>query len=134
MTRQRWQVIHGATGLGHGWIAQPEEEGPGAVFDTWREAMGHADRMSRTVEVELPRKPGQIRIGRRTHAMITQEKNGGTGIYVLNDSGEDQIIFMKAKYLQPLALALLAHAERSAPCDFTKQKSRPNQSSSTDSH
>lgn len=57
MTNQRWQVLHVATYLGHRWVAQPEEDGPGTTFDTWREAMGHADRMSRTIEVELPRNP-----------------------------------------------------------------------------
>lgn len=105
MTSQRWQVLHGATGLGHVWIAQPKEEGPGAVFDTWREAMDYADRQARTIEVTLP-------TSATTHLFSLHTYPVDDGLFIeRREIGFWQSIGIEIKRheLEPLALALLAH-------------------------
>lgn len=95
------------------WVAWPEggwTECRG--FPTHAEALAYADKQARTMEITLPRKPGITKIGRRKHAIVTTTKNGGTALYIMDDAGDDHVTFMKTKYLEPLALALLAHAER----------------------
>lgn len=78
--------------------------------DTWEEAMQRADELSRTIIVTLPSKPRIVRIGNSKSALVTTDKNGRAALYIMDDSGEDKRVVMKTKHLEPLALALLAHA------------------------
>ena len=94
------------------WQAYDSEFKDYKTFPTHAEALAYADKQARTMEITLPRKPGITKIGRRKHAIVTTTKNGGTALYIMDDAGDDHVIFMKTKYLRPLALALLAHAER----------------------
>lgn len=78
-------------------------------FDTWREAMDHADRKARTVEVVLP----------RVHALPTGRhtvhRNGLIIEYVRSRSQPQlppSCVVVEPWERRPLALALLALAEQ----------------------
>lgn len=91
-------------------------------FTTWREAMDYADQRARTVEVTLPRvaphpdygylvdpdDPWVYSWGGRWHLAPIGDWDGHAAL-LCNDVGEYKIY---ASELKPLALALLAHAER----------------------
>lgn len=79
-------------------------------FLTWREAQDFADKQARTVEVELPRvKPLEdMPIGN----YITLS-DPGPFIFFINGRGGEYICINDDE-IKPLALALLAHARRSA--------------------
>ena len=75
-------------------------------FPTHRMAIGHADRMARTVQVVLPRElPTTL-----------NHNNLMWGIYGLDiqDSLDGQEVGFNPPDLKPLALALLAHSRRNA--------------------
>lgn len=78
-------------------------------FDTWREAMDHADRMARTVEVVLPRNYA-LPTGRHT-----VHRNGLIIEYQRSCSYpklQPSYVVVEPEERRPLALALLALAER----------------------
>ncbi|MFS0212166.1 hypothetical protein ACL1EU_11625 [Corynebacterium striatum] len=75
-------------------------------FDTHAEAITHADQKARTREVVLPRPDWLTRRGVRLD--VDQYR---TGIYA-NSLKYGVFVDMPTQDLRPLALALLAHAER----------------------
>lgn len=78
-------------------------------FDTWREAMDHADRCSRTREVVLPRSYA-LPTGRHTmhrNGLVIEFKQSSSWPQ-LNPS----YVVVEPEERRPLALALLALAER----------------------
>lgn len=95
------------------WIAETDD-GDWHEFETWREAQDfadtQADTQARTVEVELPRvKPLEdMPIGN----YITLS-DPGPFIFFINGRGGEYICINDDE-IKPLALALLAHARRSA--------------------
>lgn len=98
------------------WIVNdPDRRLVQAPGNTWREAMDYADRMARTVEVVLPRIAGcgdrvpgapGIRLGWEYMAMDRDAL-----AFWVEDEGSD-VIHVQLDELRPLALALLALAER----------------------
>ena len=85
-----------------GWRVS-DGEGEYWYFDTWQQAMNHADEMSRTVEVTLPRVgssvafPGsQIRVFDGVYWVTIAEEGLGTAAHVSEDD------------IKELGLALLA--------------------------
>ncbi|MDK8889868.1 hypothetical protein QQA05_00365 [Corynebacterium macclintockiae] len=87
-------------------------------FNTHAEALAHADRMARTVEVALPRIGSQfIHKQRATPSYdditITKVNSNNYQIRYAEDMGADgRGIDMLADELKPVALALLAHHYR----------------------
>ena len=104
-----WSVYYDSTGgvSGEPWkrISQ--------WFDTWREAMDYADRMARTVSVVLP----------RAHALPTGrhtvQKNGLVIEFERSRSYPElqpSYLVIEPEERRPLALALLALAEKEESC------------------
>ena len=115
----KWRVErerHAYTGeLLPGWVVKKQEDGvlptfktwwKGAAWETWQEALAYADRKARTREVVLPGPDWLTRHGVQLDAdrYRTSAKANSLecGIY----------IDIPTQDLRPLALALLAHAER----------------------
>lgn len=73
-----------------------------AHHGTWVEAMAYADRMSRTVEVTLPRSPNQ-----NTGTMTTHTSGNGILLTLKTPTTPIQARITHTE-LKPLALALLA--------------------------
>lgn len=92
------------------WIVNdPDRRLVQAPGDTWREALAHADRMARTVEVVLP----------RTHVLPTGRhtvQKDGLVIEYVRSRSQPQIkpghLVVEPWERRPLALALLALAEK----------------------
>ena len=98
----------------YSWVAIWPSGLSGDVFFTWREAMAYADRMARTVTVELPRirtsgdpVPGALDL------LLGWENPYWAGKHTawIADRSSDAIL-VRPYELKPLALALLALAEQ----------------------
>ena len=111
----RWRVFRYKSAAGWTWTAG-EVGRTGVIllsrselFATWREAMEYADRMARTWEVVLPR---QTIMPTSRHIV---HKNGLIIEWVQNQdfpSLSPKYLTVKTDELRPLALALLARAEK----------------------
>lgn len=113
--RKRWKVWRDTTMEAHHdnpWIGAPERHWvyryAGHAFPTHAEALAHADRMARTVEVTLPRRVGDggLVLGAQNLRVGVAYYAGKKTIWV-----EDQSLSMvdvRQNELKPLALALLA--------------------------
>ena len=80
-------------------------------FDTWREAMDYADRMARTVEVVLPRRyilPTKRHVVQKNGLIIEFEQSRSY------PQLQPSYLVVEPEERRPLALALLALAEREA--------------------
>ena len=82
-------------------------------FDTWREAMDYADKRARTIEVTLPRNPLPLKIqGEEGDTdLVVEQKTKENGVSIKDEDQYDEIILRRFE-LRPLALALLALAEK----------------------
>ena len=74
-------------------------------FDTHAEALAYADRKARTREVVLPRDTARP----SEHLEIGPMYGGGAVVTTVDDGAS---LLLNLKEIRPLALALLAHAER----------------------
>ena len=79
-------------------------------FNTHTEALAHADKMARTVEVVLPRTSGVFQLTNGSSAYLLW--NGGASL--TQRASQSHVGIPKAD-LKPFALALLAHHYRSQP-------------------
>lgn len=91
-------------------VSSPEHDTRG--FPTWAEALAYADRMARTREIELPRfaennaiVPGALGLSLEPG----RTWNGARNAWVKDGAG---MVYVASYDLRPLALALLALAER----------------------
>ena len=110
----KWKVE-----VGFWWVAmQVDEQGreiPGTAkrFPTHAEALAYADRRARTREYVLPRQPLPLSLPGIADddalIYVTYDKNG---CVYLKDEDHSETLTLYARELRPLALALLAHAER----------------------
>ena len=102
----RWKVE-----AGFWWVAmQVDERGreiPGTAkrFPTHAEALAYADKRARTREVVLPRDTARP----SEHLEIGPMYWGGAVVTTVDDGAS---LLLNQKEIRPLALALLAHAER----------------------
>ena len=102
----RWKVE-----VGFWWVAmQVDEQGreiPGTAkrFPTHAEALAYADKRARTREVVLPRDTARP----SEHLEIVPMYWGGAVVTTVDDGAS---LLLNQKEIRPLALALLAHAER----------------------
>ena len=76
-------------------------------FNTHTEALAYADKMARTVEVELPRATTHFQLANQSSVYMLS--NGGT--YITKHRYQSQVGIPRDD-LKPLALALLAHHYR----------------------
>ncbi|MFW9169999.1 hypothetical protein [Corynebacterium striatum] len=82
-------------------------------FDTHAEAITHADRRARTREYVLPRQPLPLSLpGIADDDALIYVTNGKNGRVYLKDEDHSETLTLYTRELRPLALALLAHAER----------------------
>lgn len=82
-------------------------------FDTHAEAITHADQKARTREYVLPRRPLPLSLpGIADEDALIYVTNGKNGCVYLKDEDQSETLTLYARELRPLALALLAHAER----------------------
>lgn len=105
----RWKVQK----IGDMWEATDPAGERTEVFLRWHVAMAYADEMSRTIEVTLPRNPLPLKIeGEEGDTDIVVEQNPKeNSVSIKYEDLYDEIVLRRFE-LQPLALALLAHAER----------------------
>ena len=111
----RWKVEFGLW-----WVAmQVDERGreiPGTAkrFPTHAEALAYADRKARTREVVLPRVDDPTSIDENDLDIMVVSVANGIGIAQpkFGKPGEDEVICMYPEFVEEVALALLAHAER----------------------
>ena len=102
----RWKVE-----VGFWWVAmQVDEQGreiPGTAkrFTTHAQALAYADEEARTREVVLPRDTARP----SEHLEIVPMYWGGAVVTTVDDGAS---LLLNQKEIRPLALALLAHAER----------------------
>ena len=126
--RKRWAVWRDTTMEAHHdnpWIGAPERHWvyryAGHAFPTHAEALAHADRMARTVEVTLPRIGTKFTYKQQTNPYydditITKANSNNYQIRYAEDIGTDgRGIDMLANELKPVALALLAHHYKNQP-------------------
>lgn len=126
--RKRWKVWRDRTMEAHGenpWIGAPRRNWlyrcAGHAFPTHAEALAHADRMARTVEVTLPRIGSQFTHKQRVtpsydDITITKANSNNYQIRYAEDMGADgRGIDMLADELKTVALVLLAHHYRNQP-------------------
>ncbi|MFW9223597.1 hypothetical protein [Corynebacterium striatum] len=82
-------------------------------FDTHAEALAYADRRARTREYVLPRQPLPLSLpGIEYGDALIYVTNGKNGRVYLKDEDHSETLTLYTHELRPLALALLAHAER----------------------
>lgn len=94
------------------WIVNdPDRRLVQAPGNTWREALAHADRMARTVEVVLPRYSLTPR-NRRGAYWGARKRGHDYAVFRVKDFAESQVIHVAFDDLRPLAAALLSLAER----------------------
>ena len=111
----RWRVERGFW-----WVAmQVDEQGreiPGTAkrFPTHAEALAYADKRARTREVVLPRVDNPTSIDENDLDIMVVSVANGIGIAQpkFGKPGEDEVICMYPEFVEEVALALLAHAER----------------------
>lgn len=118
----RWRVERGFW-----WVAMlldkqgREITGTAKRFTTHPEAIAYADRMARTIQVTLPRVRGRTKLTSHNgtpdghpagYTLIPRDKEYYSAMTIVGPWGTAGIF--DAQDLEPLALALLAHARRSA--------------------
>lgn len=82
-------------------------------FDTHARALAYADQQARTREYVLPRQPLPLSLpGIADDDALIYVTNGENGCVYLKDEDHSETLTLYAHELRPLALALLAHAER----------------------
>lgn len=82
-------------------------------FTTHTEALAYADRKARTREYVLPRQPLPLSLpGLEIGDAAVSVTNGKNGRVYLKDEDHSETLTLYTRELRPLALALLAHAER----------------------
>ena len=132
MSKNKWRVErerHAYTGeLMPGWVVKKQEEGSlptfktwwkGAAFETWQEALAYADEQARTITATLPRVGETVIIPSQHDAkdeppLLVRFTNRMTWIYQHSDD-YNEFIVLDVDHLEPLALALLAHARKERP-------------------
>lgn len=81
-------------------------------FLDWAEALAYADRMARTREIVLPRKPLPLSLpGFKDDDPLVTVTCDEEGV-ILTDQNDGEAVGLYTQELRPLALALLAHAEQ----------------------
>ena len=99
------------------WVAWPEGGWTECqAFPTHAEALAYADKQARTITVTLPRVGETVIIPSQHDAkdeppLLVRFTNRMTWIYQHSDD-YNEFIVLDVDHLEPLALALLAHAER----------------------
>lgn len=86
--------------------------------EAWKEALAYADKMARTVEVELPRDNTTVPLPEafeKEAKPITLRRWAGETVIECTAQGVEEVIFVHDSELKPLALALLAHHYRNKP-------------------
>lgn len=122
---KRWKVWRDTTMEAHHdnpWIGAPERHWvyryAGHAFPTHAEALAHADRRARTVEVELPRDNTTVPLPEafeKEAKPITLRRWAGETVIECTAQGVEEVIFIHDSELKPLAIALLAHHYRNKP-------------------
>ena len=80
---------------------------------TFAEAIAYADKRARTREYVLPSQPLPLSLpGIADDDALIYVTNGKNGCVYLKDEDHSETLTLYARELRPLALALLAHAER----------------------
>ena len=130
MSKNRWRVErerHAYTGeLMPGWVVKKQEDGSlptfktwwkGATFETWQEALAYADRKARTREVVLPRVDDPTSIDENDLDIMICRLDNLICIDQPSFSkpGENELIVIHTEFVEEVALALLAHAEKEQP-------------------
>lgn len=116
----RWKVAqHITSKVWLAWDDDDTKETPIRLMDrtvrsfrTHTEALAHADKMARTVEVTLPRDNTTVPLPEtfeKEAKPITLTRWGEQIIIECTAQGVEEAIFIHDDELQPLALALLAH-------------------------
>lgn len=100
----RWHVAGGK------WFAWGSEV---SKREAWEEALAYADQRARTREVVLPRQPLPLSLPglEDGDALVSVTYDEGGCVY-LKDHDCGPTVMLYKHELRPLALALLAHAER----------------------
>ena len=122
---KRWVVWRDNT-LANNWInpwvaaaRDPSDYGyAGKFFPTHAEALAYADKMARTVEVELPRDNTTVPLPEafgKEAKPITLRRWAGETVIECTAQGVEEVIFVHDSELKPLALALLAHHYKNQP-------------------
>ena len=124
MSEQRWAVMCSMTGY---WgVARPEHayrEDDGllacieweSLHDTWEEAMQEANRLARTITVTLPSPQAAHTIPAAVpdeHSIHVRTVGQLTEISAISSPGRLMRINLYHDELEPVALALLAHARK----------------------
>ena len=83
-------------------------------YATHAEALAYADKRARTREVVLPRVDNPTSIDENDLDIMVVSVANGIGIAQpkFGKPGEDEVICMYPEFVEEVALALLAHAER----------------------
>ena len=116
MTGSRWRVLKPKAtdqfGGGHAgrWIAAEVGGWATEVFDTHAEALAHADRRARTIEVPLPADPDRIApdVGWTSYGTA----DGSPHILRRFCTPDGEPFDLYDRYIERFALALLAHHYR----------------------
>lgn len=105
----KWRVrIEGAGG----WAVFNPDRGSKRWFSTHAEALAYADQQARTRKIVLPRQPLPLSLpGPENNEPVLVTSAGDGFVYLTNQNDGDMVVLYKHE-LRPLALALLAHAER----------------------
>lgn len=77
--------------------------------EAWEKALAYADRRARTREYVLPRQPLPLSLPGIEVTTVEYDEDGD--VLITDHDGGEMVAFYKHE-LRPLALALLAHAER----------------------
>ena len=98
----------------HCWDVYDPNGGFWRSFDTHAEALDYTDRKARTREVVLPRVDNPTSIDENDLDIMVVSVANGIGIAQpkFGKPGEDEVICMYPEFVEEVALALLAHAER----------------------
>ena len=79
----------------------------------YKRQIAYADKRARTREYVLPRRPLPLSLpGIADDDALIYVTNGEHGCVYLKDEDHSETLTLYARELRPLALALLAHAER----------------------
>ena len=115
MTARKWKVTRTGAGLWRAWDGDGYHRG--SCF-TWADAMQEADRGARTITVVLPRVGRQLQIpvpeDYKDDCPISVSNHGSFIGVAFTAQGLKQDVAIHPDELEPLALALLAHARRQA--------------------
>ena len=106
----RWKVTLNGAG---GWQVFGIDGRCAARFHTHAEALVYADRMARTREVVLPRQPLPLTLpGAEEDSPVVVTQDPEIEYVFLTDECDGEVVPLYRRDLRPLALALLALAEK----------------------